>query len=94
MLLLNFITFLNHICFIVSYQTMYESESQSQSCLTLCDPMDYTVDGILQTRNLEQVALIFSRGSSQSRNWTQVSRIAGRFFTSWTTREAQEYWSG
>ena len=33
-----------------------------------------------------------SRGSSQSRDQTQVSRIAGRFFTSWATREAQDYW--
>ena len=32
--------------------------------------------------------------SSQPRNQTQVSRIAGRFFTSWVTREAQKYWSG
>ena len=36
----------------------------------------------------------FSRGSSQPRDWTQISHIAGEFFTSWTTREAQEYWSG
>ena len=36
----------------------------------------------------------FSRGSSQSRDRTQVSHIVGRFFTSWATREAQEYWSG
>ena len=35
----------------------------------------------------------FSRGSSQPRDWTQVSRIAGGFFTSWATREAEEYWS-
>ena len=35
-----------------------------------------------------------SRGSSQSRDRTQVSHIAGRFFTVWNTREAQEYWSG
>ena len=40
------------------------------------------------------VAFPFSRGSSQSRDQAQVSRIAGRFFTSRTTREAQEYWSG
>ena len=53
-------------------------------CLTLCDPMDYTVHGILQARILEWVASPFSRGSSQS----QVSRIAGGFFTSWATREA------
>ena len=32
--------------------------------------------------------------SSQPRNWTQVYHTAGRFFTSWATREAQEYWSG
>ena len=37
---------------------------------------------------LEWVAFPFSRGSSQPRDWTQVSRIAGRFFTSWATREA------
>ena len=36
----------------------------------------------------------FSRGSSQPRDWTQVSRIAGTFFISWATREAEEYWSG
>ena len=36
----------------------------------------------------------FSRGSSQPRDWTQGSYIAGGFFTSWATREAQEYWSG
>ena len=66
----------------------------AQSCLTLCDPMDYTVHGILQARILEWVAFPFSRGSSQPRDWTQVSSTAGRFFTSWATREAQGYWSG
>ena len=39
-----------------------------QLCLTLCDPMDYTVPGILQARILEQVAFPFSRGSSQPMN--------------------------
>ena len=38
----------------------------AQSCLTLCDPMDYTVHGILQARKLECVAFPFSRGSSRS----------------------------
>ena len=52
------------------------------SCLTLCDPMDYTVHGILQTRILDWVAFSFSRRSSQPRDRTQVSCIAGRFFTS------------
>ena len=54
----------------------------AQSCLTLCDPMGYTVHGILQARILEWVAFPFSRGSSQPRDQTQVSRIAGGFFTS------------
>ena len=50
--------------------------------LTLCNAMDYTVRGILQARILEWVAFPFFRGSSQSRDLTQVSCIAGRFFTS------------
>ena len=51
--------------------------------------MDYTVYRILQARmGLEWIAFPFSRGSSQTRDQTQVSRIAGRFFTSWVTREA------
>ena len=62
----------------------------AQSCLTLCDPMDYTVHGILQARILEWVAIPFSRGSSRPRDWTQVSRIAGGFFTSWATRSGCE----
>ena len=57
------------------------------SCLTVCDPMDYTDHGIFQARILEWVAFPFSRGSSQPRDQTQVSHIAGRFFTSWDTRE-------
>ena len=59
-----------------------------QLCLTLCNPMDYTVHGILQARILEWVAISFSRGSSQPRDQTQVSHIVNGFFTSWTTREA------
>ena len=51
----------------------------SQSCPTLCEPMDYTVHGILQARILEWVAFHFSRGSSQPRDRTQVSGIAGRW---------------
>ena len=65
----------------------------TQSCPTVCDPMDFTVHGILQVRILEWIAFPFSRGSSQPRDWTQVSCIAGRFSTSWATREVQEYWS-
>ena len=54
----------------------------AQSCLTLCDPVDCTVHGILQARILEWVAVPFSRESSQPRDRTQVSLIAGGFFTS------------
>ena len=65
----------------------------AQSCLTLCNPMDCSppgssVCGILQARILEWVAVSFFRGSSQPRDQTQVSRIAGRFFIICTTREA------
>ena len=51
-------------------------------CPNLCNPMDYTVHGILQARILEWVAIPFFRGSSQPRDQTQVSSIAGGFFTS------------
>ena len=61
----------------------------TQACLTLCDPM-----GILQARILEWVAMPSSRGSSQPRDQTQVSRIAGGFFTVWATRETPKYWNG
>ena len=58
------------------------------SHVRLCNPVDNTVHGILQVRILEWVAFPFSRGSSQSRDRTQVSSIAARFFTSWPTGEA------
>ena len=51
--------------------------------------MDYTVYGIFQARILEWVAIPFSRGSSQPRNQTQVSDIAGGFFTIWASKEAE-----
>ena len=66
----------------------------AQWCPTLCDPMDYTAHGTLQARILEWVALPFSRGPSQPRDRTHVSRTADQFFTSWAIREAQKYWCG
>ena len=66
----------------------------AELCPTLCDPMDYRIHGILQARIQEWAAFPFSRVSSQPRDWTQVSGTTGGFFTSWVTREAQEYWSG
>ena len=59
----------------------------AQSCLTCFDPMDCTVPGILQARILEWVAFPFSRGFSQPRERTQVSGIAGEFFTNWVIRK-------
>ena len=67
---------------------MKEKESETHSVVSDCDPMEYTVQGILQARILEWVAFPFSRESSQPRDQTWVSYIAGRFFTSWATREA------
>ena len=68
-----------------------EVSEVSQSCPTLCDPMDCSLPGsslhgILQARVLEWVAISFSRGSSQSRDWTLVSCIPGRHFNLWATR--------
>ena len=65
----------------------------AHSCQTLCNPKDYSptgysVLGILQGRILEWVSIPFSRGSSWPRAQTQASRIVGRFFTIWATREA------
>ena len=72
-------------CLRQEYRKVKVKVKIDQSCLTLCDPMDHTVHGILQARILEKVALPFSRRSSQPRDWTQVSCIAGGFFTSWVT---------
>ena len=52
----------------------------------------YTVLGILQARILGWVAIPFSRGSSQCRNQTRVSWIAGRFLTNWAIREERSIW--
>ena len=52
--------------------------------------MDCIVHGVLQAIILEWVAFPFSRGSSQTRNWTQVSCIAGRVLTSWVTKEGMQ----
>ena len=67
----------------------------AQSCPTLCDPVDCSppgssIHGILQARILEWVAISFSRGSSQPRDQTQVSHIAGRRFNLWATRDVSQ----
>ena len=68
---------------------MTSDKKVAQSCLTLCDLVDCAVYGIPQARILEWLALPFTRESSQPRDRTQVSHIAGGFFTSWATREAK-----
>ena len=65
----------------------------TESCPTLCDPMDCSppgssIRGIFQARILEWVAISFSRRSSQPRNQTRVSCISGRFFTNWAMKKA------
>ena len=65
------------------------------SRVRLCDPMDCSlpgssIHGIFQARVLEWVAISFSRRSSQSKDWTQVSHIVGRRFTIRATREHTE----
>ena len=82
-----------HYCFLTFKFTWGIFAKSLQSCLTLCSPLDCSppgssIHGILQARILEWVAISFSRGSSQPRNRTQVSCIAGRFFTYWAMQEA------
>ena len=79
---------------VIRYQAA-ESESESHSVMSdslwprgLYSPLNFP------GQNTGWVAFPFSRGSCQPRDQTQVSHIAGRFFTSGTTREAQEYWRG
>ena len=80
---------IHFIFFSIDY-TMCESESESHSVVSNSwDLMDYTVPGILWARIWDWVAILSSRGSSQPRGWSQVSRIAGGFLTSWATQEDQ-----
>ena len=69
-----------------------------QLCPILCDTKDCSppgssVHGILEARILEWVAIPFSRGSSWPSDWTQVFRIAGRFFTFWATMESHHHFT-
>ena len=76
------------ICF-----TKWKWKWKSLSCVWLF-VTPWTTQSMEFSRILEWVAFPFSRGSSQPRDQTQVSRTTGGFFTSWATREAQEYCSG
>ena len=64
----------------------------TQSCPTLCDPIDYIICGILQARILEWVAVPFSSRSSQPADQSlslMSPALAGGFFTTIATWEAQ-----
>ena len=89
-------------CFLVLF---FWNVLVAQSCQTLCNPKDCSlpvssVCGISQARILQWVAISFSRGSSQPRDQTQVSYIAGRHFTvrapgkpniHWITEKPREF---
>ena len=82
--------------FLLQYMKVKSEIEVAQSCPTPSDSMDCSlpgssIHGILQARILEQIAVPFSRGSSQPREWTWVSHTAGRFFTIWATREAHYF---
>ena len=72
------------------------SESERLSCSVMSYslwPMECSlpVHGILQTRILEWLAISFPRRSSWPKGWSQVSCIAGGFFTIWATRESSNF---
>ena len=64
------------------YESMKVKMKVTQLCLTLYEPMDYTDHGLLQARILQWLDSLFSKGSSQPTDGTQLSHIAGIFFTS------------
>ena len=72
--------------------------SVTQLCLTLCNPMDFSLSGsshhgLHQAVILETVIMPFSRGSFQPRDWTCVSYIAGIFFTHRATAWTEDLFS-
>ena len=78
------------------FLTCHSESKVTQSCLTLCVPMDCSlpgpsVHGIFQAAVLEWIAFSFSRGSSWPRDRTRVSHIVDRRFTVWVTREQRNY---
>ena len=82
----------HHLPYLPSWKKWKKVLLVTQSCPALYNPMDCSppgssIHGILQARLLEWVAILFCRGSSQARNQTHISCIAGRLFTIWATRE-------
>ena len=83
--------YLFYSAFLSFYMCLRSERSRHSVVWFFATPMDYTVHGILQAKILGFVAFPLSRWSSKSRNWTQVSCIAGRFFTTRATREAHTH---
>ena len=82
----------NHWLVIANCMKVKSRSVVSDSCDSMdCSLPGFSVHGIFLARVLEWVAFSFSRGSSQPRDRTQVSRIAGRCFTLWATREAHYF---
>ena len=89
-LLLRVLKYIIHafdLCLIV----VFSGRDRAQTPWTVCSLSGSFVHGILQARILEWVAIPFSRGSPQPRDWIWVFCIAGRFFTIWATREVPVY---
>ena len=96
-----FISFKPQLCMCVFSVTYNQSENESHSVMS----NSLWPHGLLPARLLcpwgfsrqeywSGLPIAFFRGSSQPRDWIQVSHVAGRFFTRGATKEAKEYWSG
>ena len=89
-------TLLSYLAFITIHQTTCAVLcSVAQSCLTLCDPMDYnppssSVHEILQVRILEWVPISSSRGSFRPRNWIHISCVGRWILYHCATWEAHQ----
>ena len=97
--LFKWVSSLNQVAKVLEFQLQLQSFQRigegevTQSCPTLCNPMDSSpsgssIHGVFQTRILEWVAISFSRGSSWPRDRTSVSHIADRLLTNWANRES------
>ena len=88
-ILLNVCLIMEGCCCFCLVTSVVSNFVWSYGLCSLCSPPGSSVHGILQARVLEWVAMPSSRKSSQPRDQTQVSNIAGGFFAIWTTREQQ-----
>ena len=78
----------NNINYLHEWVKLFSHVRLSAIPWTIAYDIGSSLPGIFQAEVLEWLAISFSRGSSQSKDWTQVSHIACRCFTIWATREA------